>query len=266
MRLRRRAAASPASAACSPTSARSCATHRSAGSGRRRPTPSNRRSAKLGVLASERRGAGRRTAQARRADHRRPAPCRSPRARRCCTPAVAPRRRDPDAVLRRHPHAEERLPRVRGRARGRRTLVPACSRKAEEGMVVHTDTERVRTSRRMVLEFLGSTRRPVARRRTSTAGTNDYERRRRPLRRRTRRTVAATGQASTTTCTCATTRSASSATSASTPAVISGRTPSPSPSAGAVSIRTSPRSSTSPCRTRPASTAATASPCAPPAR
>ncbi len=40
---------------------------------------------------------------------------------------------------------------------GSRTLVPSCSRKAEPGMVVHTDSERVRTSRRMVLEFLGST-------------------------------------------------------------------------------------------------------------
>lgn len=39
---------------------------------------------------------------------------------------------------------------------GSRTLVPACSRKAEPGMVVHTDSERVRLSRRMVLEFLAS--------------------------------------------------------------------------------------------------------------
>jgi predicted molibdopterin-dependent oxidoreductase YjgC len=39
---------------------------------------------------------------------------------------------------------------------GARTLVPSCSRKAEEGMVVHTDTERVRLSRRLVLELLGS--------------------------------------------------------------------------------------------------------------
>ena len=37
-----------------------------------------------------------------------------------------------------------------------RTLVPACSRIAEEGMVVATDSERVRHSRKMVLEFLGS--------------------------------------------------------------------------------------------------------------
>ena len=37
---------------------------------------------------------------------------------------------------------------------GNRTLAPACSRPAEEGMVVHTDSERVRHSRRMVLEFL----------------------------------------------------------------------------------------------------------------
>jgi predicted molibdopterin-dependent oxidoreductase YjgC len=39
---------------------------------------------------------------------------------------------------------------------GSRTLVPACSRKAESGMTVHTDSERVRTSRKMVLEFLAS--------------------------------------------------------------------------------------------------------------
>jgi predicted molibdopterin-dependent oxidoreductase YjgC len=39
---------------------------------------------------------------------------------------------------------------------GSRVLVPACSRKAEAGMVVHTDSERVRLSRRMVLELLAS--------------------------------------------------------------------------------------------------------------
>jgi len=39
---------------------------------------------------------------------------------------------------------------------GSRVLVPACSRKAEPGMVVKTDSERVRLSRRMVLELLGS--------------------------------------------------------------------------------------------------------------
>src|SRR6266849_7298935 len=39
---------------------------------------------------------------------------------------------------------------------GARTLVPSCSRKAEPGMVVHTDSERVRLSRRLVLEFLAS--------------------------------------------------------------------------------------------------------------
>src|SRR4029453_8929591 len=39
---------------------------------------------------------------------------------------------------------------------GSRTLVPACSRPVEEGMVVHTDSERVRHSRRLVLELLGS--------------------------------------------------------------------------------------------------------------
>jgi predicted molibdopterin-dependent oxidoreductase YjgC len=39
---------------------------------------------------------------------------------------------------------------------GARTLAPACSRKVEPGMIVHTDSERVRTSRRMVLELLDS--------------------------------------------------------------------------------------------------------------
>jgi predicted molibdopterin-dependent oxidoreductase YjgC len=39
---------------------------------------------------------------------------------------------------------------------GSRTLVPSCSRKAEAGMKVHTDSERVKTSRKMVMEFLAS--------------------------------------------------------------------------------------------------------------
>jgi predicted molibdopterin-dependent oxidoreductase YjgC len=39
---------------------------------------------------------------------------------------------------------------------GARTLVPACSRQAEAGMVVRTDSERVRLSRRLVLELLAS--------------------------------------------------------------------------------------------------------------
>jgi predicted molibdopterin-dependent oxidoreductase YjgC len=39
---------------------------------------------------------------------------------------------------------------------GARALVPACSRKCENGMKVKTDSERVRHSRRMVLEFLAS--------------------------------------------------------------------------------------------------------------
>ena len=39
---------------------------------------------------------------------------------------------------------------------GSRALVPSCSRAVEPAMVVHTDTERTRHSRRMVLEFLAS--------------------------------------------------------------------------------------------------------------
>jgi hypothetical protein len=39
---------------------------------------------------------------------------------------------------------------------GARVLAPACSRPVEPGMVVHTNTERVRAARRMVLEMLAS--------------------------------------------------------------------------------------------------------------
>ena len=39
---------------------------------------------------------------------------------------------------------------------GSRTLVPSCSRKVEPGMVVRTDNERTRHSRKLVLELLGS--------------------------------------------------------------------------------------------------------------
>ena len=40
---------------------------------------------------------------------------------------------------------------------GSRALVPACSRAVEPDMVVRTDTDRVRHSRKLVLELLGST-------------------------------------------------------------------------------------------------------------
>ena len=39
---------------------------------------------------------------------------------------------------------------------GSRVLVPACSRLAEDGMKVKTDTERVQHSRKLVMEFLAS--------------------------------------------------------------------------------------------------------------
>ena len=39
---------------------------------------------------------------------------------------------------------------------GARMLVPACSRQAEDGMKVRTDTERVQHSRKLVMEFLAS--------------------------------------------------------------------------------------------------------------
>ncbi|HEY4228040.1 MAG TPA: 2Fe-2S iron-sulfur cluster-binding protein [Candidatus Limnocylindrales bacterium] len=40
--------------------------------------------------------------------------------------------------------------------KGSRVLAPACSRKVEEGMEVQTESERVQHSRKVVLEFLGS--------------------------------------------------------------------------------------------------------------
>ncbi|MFW6074457.1 MAG: 2Fe-2S iron-sulfur cluster-binding protein, partial [Chloroflexota bacterium] len=39
---------------------------------------------------------------------------------------------------------------------GSRALVPACARKAEPGMIIHTDSERVRHSRKLVMELLAS--------------------------------------------------------------------------------------------------------------
>jgi predicted molibdopterin-dependent oxidoreductase YjgC len=39
---------------------------------------------------------------------------------------------------------------------GSRVLVPACSRQVEQGMVVHTHSDRVRLARRLVMEFLAS--------------------------------------------------------------------------------------------------------------
>ena len=39
---------------------------------------------------------------------------------------------------------------------GSRILVPACSRQAEPGMKIQTDSERVRHSRKLVLELLAS--------------------------------------------------------------------------------------------------------------
>lgn len=54
-----------------------------------------------------------------------------------------------------------------------RTLVPSCSREAEEGMVVQTDSERVRHSRKMVIEFLDS---GVDLSQTATLGTGDGSR------------------------------------------------------------------------------------------
>src|SRR5438093_9740725 len=39
---------------------------------------------------------------------------------------------------------------------GARVLVPSCSRAVEDGMVIHTSSERVKHSRKLVLELLAS--------------------------------------------------------------------------------------------------------------
>ena len=161
---------------------------------------------------------------------------------------------------------------------GARVLAPSCSRKAEAGMKVRTDSERVRHSRKLVLELLGSSvdlsTTPVA-----EGYLADYDaepgasaRRRRPIPSATASAPATTSSPtarppppwqgrsrSTTSSTCATTRNASSVTSASTPVASSTRTRSRSRSRAAASTRASRPSSSSSCRSRPASTAATAS-------
>ena len=166
----------------------------------------------------------------------------------------------------------------------RATLVPACSRKAEDGMVVHTDSERVRLSRKMVLEFLGSTvdlstteHRRAAGRRIYDAQPERYgppAHSRQPAREtlpggpspRRRRADGGdrrpAGQGRQRAATSATTRSASSVTSASTPAATSARTRSRSRSPAAGSTPTSRPSSRCRCPSRRACTAATASRCA----
>ena len=52
---------------------------------------------------------------------------------------------------------------------GSRVLVPSCSRRVEADMVVHTDSERVRHSRKMVIEFLASSTDL-----STTPGTEEY--------------------------------------------------------------------------------------------
>ena len=66
------------------------------------------------------------------------------------------RDRHADALLRRHPQPANACRVCVVEVEGARVLVPSCSRKVEPGMVVQTDSERVRHSRKMVLEFLGS--------------------------------------------------------------------------------------------------------------
>ena len=102
---------------------------------------------------------------------------RCPRARRSSTPARSSgstRRRSATA----RPAAGQRLPRVRGRGRGRRACWRRRARaRSRPSMVVKTDSERVRHSRKMVHGVPRLVGRPVdharARRTTSSATTRD---------------------------------------------------------------------------------------------
>ena len=110
-------------------------------------------------------------------------------------------------------------------------------------MVVRTDTERTRHSRRLVLELLGSS---VDLSLTGERGPVERRVRRRPRRASGQPPRRSTSRSrSTTRCTCATTPSASSATSASTPAASSGSRRGRSASPGAASTPASPPSTTS---------------------
>ena len=160
---------------------------------------------------------------------------------------------------------------------GARTLVPACSRKCENGMKVKTDSERVRLSRRDGARVPGVVRRRLARGRHAAPdaalrrGAARYGSRRHPAGERDRRRGSSpphdgrtpkpshSRSRSTTICTSATTRSAFSATSASKRAAPTRRTRSRSRSRAADSTRTSRPNTTCRCPTRRASTAATAS-------
>ena len=58
---------------------------------------------------------------------------------------------------------------------GARVLAPSCSRKAEAGMKVRTDSERVRHSRKLVLELLGSSASTSRRRPSPRATCAEYD-------------------------------------------------------------------------------------------
>ena len=317
---------------CCATSARPCATPRSAGSARRRRRRSNRRSGNRSWWRCERGHAGpvdepRPGARSEHATRR--AGAGGPAAHRDHPPPARPAIPAADGTAGRSAAGRRADDRRRGRRRcrqgttilgacrqqgidtptlcyaenltpvnvcrvcvvevtGSRVLVPACSRKVEAGMDVQTDSERVRTSRKVVLEFLGSSvdvslagpavpdgtihsymerygadparygppAAPAAAGerddRTSRATTTRPRATRRPRPSPSRRR-------STTTSTSATTRSASSATSASRRAARTPRTRSRSPSPGAGSTPGSRPSRPSRCRSRRACTAATAS-------
>ena len=121
---------------------------------------------------------------------------------------------------------------------GSRVLVPACSRQAEDGMVVRTQTDRTHArpqARARAARVDHRARLGAARRRRGSTSTAPL-----PHDSATTPRPCISPRRSTTTSTYATTAAASSVTSASTRAASSGRTRSPSPSPVAASTPTSP--------------------------
>ena len=147
---------------------------------------------------------------------------------------------------------------------GSRTLVPACSRKVEPGMKIKTDSERVRLSRKIVLEFLASSV-DVSTAPAMQGYMRTVWRRSRALR-RSRNATLSSRPRSIMTFTFATTRNAFFATSAWKPAEWMRKILSRSASRDADSPRISPPNSMFRCPIPPASTAGIVSVFAPPAR
>ena len=116
---------------------------------------------RLGLFGVRRERRPRSAAAHGRVRGRRRSPCRSSRARRSSTPAASSVSTTPTLC-----YGETLRPRTSAASAWSRSRARACWRRPARarprpGMKVRTDSERVRHSRRLVLEFLASSRRPL---------------------------------------------------------------------------------------------------------